>query len=208
MATQKIIRWSGLALLVAGVLWLLGILHPPATLDGMLAPAWGPSHYVTAAASVFLVFGLIGLYAYQVAKVGWLGLIAFILTLTASAMLTSAELFDGALAPTLVANPATQSLVNPQQAGPFVIVNRVVAVLATVGNILLGIAIIRAGVLPRWAGLLIIIGYVFLAFGIGLPALAILAEVGLVLSGLGYAWCGYSIWATMGAVARQARPAM
>jgi len=208
MSTANLIRWSGLALLVAGMLWLLSIFHPPDTLDGMLAPAWGPSHYVTAVASVFLVFGLIGLYAYQVAKVGWLGLIAFILTLAASAMLISAELFGGALAPTLAANPATQSLVNPQQAGPFVIVIGVIAVLATVGNILLGIAIMRAGVLPRWAGLLIIIGYIFLAFGIGLPALAILAEVGLVLSGLGYAWCGYSIWATMGAVARQARPAM
>ena len=208
MGTQNLIRWSGLVLLVAGMLWLLSIFHPPATLDGMLAPAWGPSHYVTAVASVFLVFGLIGLYAYQVAKVGWLGLIAFILTLTANAMLTSAELFGGALAPTLAANPATQSLVNPQQAGPFVIVNGVIVVLATVGNILLGIAIIRAGVLPRWAGLLIIIGYVFLAFGIGLPALAIISPVGLVLSGLGYAWCGYSIWAAIGAVPSQPRPAM
>ena len=208
MGAQNLIRWSGLALLVAGILWLLSIFHPPATLDGMLAPAWGPSHYVTAVASVFLVFGLIGLYAYQVAKVGWLGLIAFILTLTANAMLTSAELFGGALAPTLAANPATQSLVNPQQAGPFVIVNGVIVVLATVGNILLGIAIIRAGVLPRWAGLLIIIGYVFLAFGIGLPALAIISPVGIVLSGLGYAWCGYSIWVAMSAVAPQARPAM
>jgi len=208
VSSTKLIRWSGLALLVAGILWLLSIFHPPATLDGMLAPTWGPSHYVTAVASVFLVFGLIGLYAYQVAKVGWLGLIAFILTLTASAMLTSAELFDGALAPTLAGNPATQSLVNPQQAGPFVIVNGVIAVLATVGNILLGIAIIRADVLPRWAGLLIIIGFVFLAFGIGLPALAILAEVGLVLSGLGYAWCGYRIWATIDAVPSQPKPAM
>ncbi len=208
MGTQNLIRWSGLALLVAGLLWILGIFHPPATLDGMLAPAWGPSHYVTAVASVFLVFGLIGLYAYQVAKVGWLGLIAFILTLAATAMLTSTELFGGALAPTLAANPATQSLVNPQQAGPFVIVNGVIAVLATVGNILLGIAIMRASVLPRWAGLLIIIGYVFLAFGIGLPALAIISPVGIVLSGLGYAWCGYSLWAAKGAVAPQARPAM
>ena len=208
MAIQKLIRWSGLVLLVAGVLWLLGILHPPGTLDGMLAPAWGPSHYVTAVASVFLVFGLIGLYAYQVAKVGWLGLIAFILTLTANAMLTSAELFGGALAPTLAANPATQSLVNSQQAGPFVMVFGVITVLGLVGNILLGIAIIRAGVLRRWAGLFIIVGWIFLVLGIVLPALTIINSVGIVLSGLGYAWCGYSIWATMGAVARQARPAM
>ena len=208
MGTHNLIRWSGLALLVAGMLWLLSIFHPPDTLDGMLAPAWGPSHYVTAVASAFLVFGLIGLYAYQVAKVGWLGLIAFILSLTASAMLTSAELFAGALAPTLAANPSTQSLVNPRQAGPFVIVIGAIAVLATVGNILLGIAIMRAGILPRWAGLLIIIGYVFLAFGIGLPALAIISPVGIVLSGLGYAWCGYSIWVAMSAVEPKARPEM
>lgn len=115
-------------------------------------------------------------------------------------MLTTAEVFGGALAPTLAANPATQPLVNPQRAGPFVIVFGVIALLGRVGNILLGIAIMRAGVLPRWAGLLIIIGWVFLVFGIGLPALAIINSVGIVLAGLGYAWCGYRIWAAMGAV--------
>ncbi|HLA99581.1 MAG TPA: hypothetical protein VJL34_14115 [Anaerolineales bacterium] len=205
MGTQKLIRWSGLALLVAGMLWLLSILHPPDTLAGMLAPAWGPSHYVTAVASLFLVFGLIGLYAHHAARVGWLGLIAFVLTLAASAMLISAEVFAGALAPTLASSPATQSLVDPQQAGPFVVVIGLIAVLATVGNVLLGIAIIRAGVLPRWAGLLIIIGFVLLASGIGLPALAIISPGGIVLSGLGYAWCGYAIWATIGTEAPQAR---
>ena len=208
MGAQNLIRWSGLALLVAGMLWLLSIFHPPDTLDGMLVPAWGPSHYVTAVASMFLVFGLIGLYACQLAKVGWLGLIAFILTLAASAMLTSAELFAGALAPTLAANPATQSLVNPRQAGPFVIVIGAIAVLATVGNILMGTAIMRAGVLPRWPGLLIIIGYVLLAFGIGLAPLTIISSVGIILSGLGYAWCGYSIWAGIAAVAPRPGRAM
>jgi len=195
-------------LLVGGLLWLLSIFHPPDTLDGMLAPAWGPSHYITAVASVFLTFGLIGLYAYLVEKVGWLGLTAFILTLTANAMLITAELFAGALAPTLAANPATQSLVNPQQAGPFVIVIGMIAVLAMVGNILLGIVIMRARVLPRWAGLLIVVGYAFLAIGIGLSDLAIFSSVGIVLSGLGYAWCGFSIWVVMGAVVPQARQAI
>lgn len=72
MGTQNLIRWSGLALLVAGVLWLAGVFDPPDTLEGMLAPAWGPVHYVLAVASVFLVFGLIGLYAYQVkTSAGW-----------------------------------------------------------------------------------------------------------------------------------------
>ena len=208
MGTQKLIRWGGLVMVVAGVLWLLSVFHPPDTLDGMLSPAWGPAHYITAVASVFLVFGLIGLYAYQVEKAGWLGLIAFILTLAATAMLTTAELFSAALAPILAVSPATQSLVDSQQAGPFVIVNGVIAVLDTVGNILLGITILRAGVLPRWAGLLIIIGFVFLAVGIGLPALAIFADIGIVLSGLGYTWCGYSIWAAKGAVESHARPAI
>ena len=198
MGPQNLIRWSGLALLAAGVLWLLSIFHPPDTFEGMLAPGWGLSHSITAAASVFLLYGLTGLYAYQVGKAGWLGLVGFILTLAATAMLTSAEIFSAALAPTLAANPATQPLVDPQQAGPFVLVIGGIAVLDTVGNILLGIAILRAGVLPRWAGLLIITGYGLLATGIGLPALVGVADTGILLSGLGYSWCGYRIWADAG----------
>ncbi len=68
--------------------------------------------------------------------------------------------------------------------------------------------VMRAGVLRRLSGLLIIIGYALLAFGKGLAPLTIIPSVGVILSGLGYAWCGYSIWAGIGAVAPRSGPAM
>jgi len=194
MNSQTLIRWSGMALLVAGILYLAGIFHPPDTLEGVLSPAWTPVHYVISIHHVFLVFGLIGLYAYQAEKAGRLGLIAFILTAATNAMFPTFALFEAALMPTLVADPATRSLADPTAGGAFGTLILGAVVVALVGYILFGIAIMRAGVLPRWAGLLIMVGWVLLFFGSGLPVLALIKPIGIVLAGLGYAWCGYGIW--------------
>jgi hypothetical protein len=63
----------------------------------------------------------------------------------------------------------------------------------SVGYVLLGIAIIRAGVLPRCAGILLAVGGLIVAFPppIGIPAVL---AVGHALFGLGLAWSGYTLW--------------
>ena len=196
MKTHTLIRWSGLALLVAGILYLAGIFHPPDTFEGVSSPAWMPVHYVITVHHVLLVFGLIGLYTYQAKQAGVLGLIAFVLTSAGNAMFPTFSLFEATLMPALVADPATRSLADPAEGSTFVIVVLGAVVIALVGYILFGIAIMRAGVLPRWAGLLIMVGWVLLFFGSGLPALAIIKPIGIVMAGLGYAWCGYEIWSS------------
>ena len=208
MKTQNLIRWSGLALLAAGILDLAGVFHPPDTVEGVMSPAWAPVHYVYAVQSVLLVFGLIGLYAYQAEKGGRLALIAFVLASAGNAMGPGLALVEAGLWPTLAANPATQSLANLQQGGTFGIVLLVSGVVALVGFILFGIAIMRAGVLPRWAGLSILLGWVLVFFSLGLPALAIIRPIGSVLAGLGFAWCGYAIWTAKGEMTMQPKPAM
>ena len=196
MKTQTLIRWSGLALLLAGVLYLLSVLHPPNTLEGVLAPAWVPVHFVISIHHLLLVFGLIGLYAFQMEKAGRLGLIAFLLTGASNAMFPTYALFEATLQPTLAANPATQSLADPAQAGTFGIVILAAVVVQFVGYVLFGIVIIRAGVLPRWPGLLIMVGWTLLVLGAAVPALALAFTISLVLVGLGLAWCGYEIWSS------------
>jgi len=90
--------------------------------------------------------------------------------------------------------PATQSLINPKQAGMFGIVILVSVVIALIGNILLGLAIIRTKVMSRWIGLLFIFGWTCFFLGSGSSTLSILKPFGIVLTGVGYIWGGYSIW--------------
>jgi hypothetical protein len=66
-----------------------------------------------------------------------------------------------------------------------------------VGSIALGVATMRAGVLPRWAGLLLIVsGVAGLLVIAPLPALVrnILAAISSLAFFLGLAWIGYALW--------------
>ena len=68
-----------------------------------------------------------------------------------------------------------------------------------VGYALQGIAVIRAGVLPRGAGALLAVGSV--VFGIGAAATGMLPPVlllGALLFGSALAWIGYSLWSEPG----------
>jgi hypothetical protein len=66
------------------------------------------------------------------------------------------------------------------------------------GYILFGVATMRAGVLPRWSGLLLIIGVLFFMnseaqlFDRALSH--VIATIGDVVFGLGFAWAGYVLW--------------
>jgi hypothetical protein len=70
------------------------------------------------------------------------------------------------------------------------------------GYVLFGRATMRAGVLPRWGGLLIAIGAVLYVMGaFSLPVfgpesvlVTIVETSGAVPFGLGFIWLGYTLW--------------
>ncbi len=69
----------------------------------------------------------------------------------------------------------------------------VASLVFSIDYILLGAAIVRAGVLPRGAGILLAVGAPIVAFSppIGVQAVLI---VGHVMFGLGLVWLGYALW--------------
>src|SRR5512138_3210082 len=94
MSSTKLIRWSGLSLLLGGVAFAVHLLtHPPGeTAQYAFYPLWVPSHLIGGIASILILLGLVGLYVRQSEKVGLLGLIGFILafvgwTLSAGALI-------------------------------------------------------------------------------------------------------------------------
>jgi hypothetical protein len=67
------------------------------------------------------------------------------------------------------------------------------AFIFSIGYVLLGVAVARAGMLPRGAGVLLAIGAPLVAFSppIGVQAVII---IGHTLFGVGFAWSGYALF--------------
>jgi hypothetical protein len=194
----RLTRWGGLALMLAGLLIAIPTLFHPSESDprAFLNAAWAPVHALLIAGAIVSMFGLIGLYHVQAARVGALGLAGFVFGFAGSALVVAALVADAFVIPVLAADPAGQALLDP--AGPLFggglgLIFLLMGVTFSLGAILLGLATARAGVLPRWSGVLIAIGGPLLAFTPPLPTQAGIA--GAVLLGAGYFWAGYAIWA-------------
>jgi hypothetical protein len=96
-------------------------------------------------------------------------------------------------APELILDPTTQSI--PPAA---LVVFLMLSVPFTLGFLLFGVVTMRAGVLPRWSGLLLILGVVLLVAGSASHVIGIIAAA---VFGLGLAWLGYALWSEKGEIA-------
>lgn len=209
MSSKTLFRLSGLALLLGLPLQIMAwFLHPPGhDLVHILAPYWVHAHIVLLVSWVLALFGLLGMYAQQAHRAGILGLAGFLLTMLGGMGNLYFYFFHALVAPVLAKDEATRSLVAPS--GVLAEGRQgMIPGLLVLGILLFGIATVRAGVLPRWAGLLQIASFpVFMAFllvspgvthtltAAGMPEFI---DVAFLLVFLGYAWAGYALWAGTG----------
>src|SRR3990172_120185 len=84
MSSAKLIRWSGLAAMLGGVLLILGSIN-------WEQPPWS---WLGTLGSILLVFGLIGIYAVQVEESGLAGFLGFVFVVAGGMILIGpGELF-------------------------------------------------------------------------------------------------------------------
>jgi hypothetical protein len=211
MSTISLIRWSGLIAIVGGLLFpVAAILHPNGEdLASVNMPNWLPAHRLGLVSVMLMHLGLVGLYAHQVEKAGWLGLIGFVLAFVGGAFASTIQYVTSTVIPLIAAQaPALfdQAMTPPPFAPPLFVLGFVL------GHILFGFATMRAGVLPHWSGFLVIIGMVvfflgeisFLGQRLAAPALQpvfnlihrlhVIVLLGDAAFGFGLAWMGYSLW--------------
>lgn len=204
ITAAKLIRWTGLAAVVAGIIFA-GIqpIHPPDVRASVTTGAWAIITPLKTAMCLLFLLGIAGIYARQVHKAGWLGLAGFLLFSLSWALMTGfvfAEAFVmPLLAPTTMAPQFVDGylgIVNghPTAAnlGALPALYALVGILYMLGGLLLGIATLRAGILPRWAaGLLAVTAVVT-------PAAALLPHAtqryAAVPMGVALAWLGYALW--------------
>lgn len=203
MNSRNLIRWTGLAAVVAGIIFA-GIqpIHPPDELASVTTRAWAVITSVKTAMCLLFLLGIAGLYARQVEKAGWLGLTGFLL-LSLSWWLQTAFVFAEAFILPLLATTAptfVDSFLGMFNGQPgemnlgalAVVYNLGVGVPYMLGGLVFGIATFRAGILPRWpAGLL--------AVAAALTPLAALLpheiqRLAGIPVGLALAWLGAALW--------------
>lgn len=202
ITSANLIRWAGLAAMVAGIIFA-GIqpIHPPDFLQSVTTPAWAIITPLKTVMCLLFLLGIAGLYARQVEEAGWLGLAGYLL-LSLCWALQTAFIFAEAFILPVLATAAPEfvksylGIVNgfPGQMnlGALVGAYTLVGILYMLGGLLFGIATLRAGILPRWPAVLLAVAAAVT------PAAALLPHQIQRLAGMpvgiALAWLGYALW--------------
>ncbi len=191
MSSLNLIRWGARGAVLAAVAWTLSgifaflLVQPPATNMG---PAGSLSWYLIessdAIAEVGMLAALMGLHLRQRPSYGRLGTVGFVVAFVGTAFLLLSTVIW------LLTTGAERVFID------LLFSSWGLAVL--VGFPLLGVATFRAGVLPRWCGLLLIAWIVY--FPVIFTLVDFYGEAralfGLVFLAVGYAlWSGREGWA-------------
>lgn len=202
ITTDGLIRATGPLAIMAGLIFA-GIqpIHPPDFVASVTTLPWALVITLKFLMCLFFLIGTAGLYARQMHKAGWLGLVAFVL-FSASWWLQTGYVFVElfVLPPLAAVSPAfvdsVLGIVN-QHPGTLDIgalgpVYGLVGLLYLVGGILLGVATLRAGVLPRVPSVLLV------AAALATPAAALLPHdlqrYAAVPMGIAFIWLGLALW--------------
>lgn len=212
MSTAKLIRWSGLALLLGGICIAIFVLvHPQSefTANVMASGIAEVAHTFHFVGATLAVFGLVGLLLRQLEQGGRLGLIGVLLAFFGTIWFAGLGLMSFAALPFIARHDP--ALLAPDGAfwneppNPVFLLGLVCFAL---GYVVLGVAILRGMGLPHWSGLLLIVGVVLSSPPpVAVPTVLILTAGGVLL-GAGWAWLGYALWSEKGEMAVQPKTAM
>ena len=201
MSNRNLIRWGGLLYVLAGLsLVIQQVFHPAQSALPAATVIWVLVHTIGYFGLALGLLGLVAVYARQKEQAGKLGLVGFVLAFLGNALTVGAAFLDGYLLPPLLANApailgAPPADPGPLFGGPAGIVILLSSLIVTVGFVLFGIATWRAGVLPRWAALIVVLSAWFGIAAIFSPAIF---SAGAIVFSIGNAWLGYAVWADPG----------
>ena len=202
ITTAKLGRAAGLCAVAAGLLYIVvQLIHPDENVAQVTTTAWTATHLLTLAMAVLALIGVSGMYLRQVRETGVLGLLGFLLFGSFFLVVVAFTFAEAIVLPAIAdeapgyVNDFLATIVGETvhgDVGSFTVANGVAGVTYLLGGLLFGIALYRAGVLARWAALVLAIGsFATLAVAVLPESLDRLAAlpVGIALLGL-----GYSLW--------------
>jgi hypothetical protein len=151
-------------------------------------PLWLPGQMLHILAALFTIFGIFGLYAIQREQMGVLGLVGFVLATIGTMLFFADGLIALAVFPALAdASPDLLAVTGAMNSGPVLVTFIIMAATAMIGYIVFATAILRAGILPRAAALLFLLGGVLFNLPPG-PVPMIVLTIGGIVWAVGSAW--------------------
>ncbi len=197
----NLIRWSGLAAMAGGIIFA-GIqpVHPPDVLASVTTGAWALIITLKWVMSLFFLIGISGIYARQVERSGWLGLAGYLMLILAWWLQTAYVFTELFILPVMAT--AAPGFVNSflgivngtpgeMNIGALPAVYGLLGILYMLGGVLFGIATFRAGILPRWAAVLLAVGAAVTPLAALLPHA--LQRYAAIPVGFAIAWLGYAL---------------
>jgi hypothetical protein len=200
-SAARLIRWAGVPAMLAGISYaVVGVFHPSNVLPSATTTAWITVHVIALGLSFFGLLGLTGLYARQAERAGWLGLAGYLLFSLWLVLMMGFFFVEIFVLPVLATVAPTFAMgflgmfngsASEIDLGALPMVWQLSGPIYILGGLLFGIATFRAGILPRWAGVL-------LAAGTAIAPLAALLPLEhqpkvAVPVGLALIWLGYSL---------------
>lgn len=194
---------AALAAMLAGLIYIvIQFIHPADVVESLTTPMWTIVHVLSFAEAVLVMIGLAGIYLRQVREFRVLGLIAYAMFGFFFILQAAFNFAEAFIAP-LIAVDAPQLAVDivglfgrypaVNDLGPLAALPQVGAVLYVGGALLFGVSIIRARVLSRGAGILLIVAAVITPVAGALLPHA-LERMAAIPMGLGIIWLGMSLW--------------
>lgn len=192
--SSRLESWGGPAAILGGALYLVtfGMVYLIYDLfaeqaKGTFVGSHAFIHIFDTPMFVFLLVGAAGLYLRQREVFGHIGKAGFYLT----AFGFSLGIVGGAMIIVIgltVGEEATMGV-------PDMIAHMLSHVFYALGSILLGIATLRAGIMPKGAAILMAIGpvWLFAMFGVGLNQSFVLLLPPVIATALGWMWLGYAL---------------
>jgi len=197
VSSSSLIRLSGLAAVVAGVLLLIGDLLSFTIESENMSESATTAPYVFTfllylIGIVLLLIGLVGLYVRQSEASGILGLVGFLVAFLGTALVLGAVWAQLFVAPS-VAVEAPEFL-DTEPTGALALGFTLTFALVALGWLLFGMATLRARVYPRSAAIVVIVGAV-VGF-LPIPASGIILDVAV-------AWLGVALFTGRGEADQQ-----
>jgi len=202
MTASTLMRLSGGSAMLAGLCFIIiGLFHQENVFASVTTDTWVNVHIAATALGFFGMFGMAGLYARQVEKSGWLGLVGFLLFSLWMTIVSGFSFVEAFILPQLAAqSPAfvesllgmLTSVPGTADLGILPTLWNVSGPLIILGPLLFGIATFRARVLPRGAGGLLALAAVLVPIG-GMVPTEYQPEFIMIPFGLAIAWLGFSL---------------
>ena len=167
---NTLLRSAGVAAIAAGVIFIgVQINHPHSDIDAVTTTEWAVRNSLKVLMAALALVGITGMYLRQVRQIGLLGLIGYVVFAAGYLTIMSVAFVSAYVLPTIAetspgyVSDVLAAATNGSASGDIGLMQTMLNVSGLTflgGGLIFGIALYRAGVLARWAAVLLAVASV------------------------------------------------